>query len=170
MLERAVRTWTAQVPDVDLADRVLADLHEPMLAVDRQGATVRSGFDGRAWQLLAAACVLIAASAALWTPAGRQPREVATSTAVAGKDVPAPRTSAEDISRRYVAWAEGTGSLVTDAVAAVLPIQSAGGGESSLSPEMPSGWFDNLEPAQREINAAIMFLEQSMKMNDNSAT
>jgi hypothetical protein len=172
LIDRAISRWTAQVPEVDIADDVLGRLGREVAPVERQPSerhTAAAG--GRAWQLVAAAAVLVGASIALLSPGGGpSDRPVAARPAPTGVQL-ASASQAQEISRRYVSWAHGTSSLVADAVGVVLPVGSSQTSSNSMSmPEMPSSWFKRLESAQREFNEAIMFLEDSVRMNPNPAT
>jgi hypothetical protein len=170
LLARVIPVWTAQVPEIDFADAVLERLHNsaPVVQTASRAETVPSR--GRAWQLVAAAAVMVGASFALLSP-GRGPSiatvaDKASPTILQNNSVP----SASEISRKYVSWAQGQSSLVADAVGAVLPLNSSSVGNSMSMPEMPSSWFERLKPAQRRINDAIMFLEESVQMNQNPST
>jgi hypothetical protein len=165
-----IPVWTADVPEVDFADAVLGRLHEAAPVAQTLTRAQATPARGRAWQLAAAAAVMVGASIALLSP-GRGPSTVT----VASKTLPPHEQvhtvgSASEISRKYVSWAQGQSSLVADAVGAVLPLNSSSAANSMSMPEMPSSWFERLKPAQRRINAAIMFLEESVQMNQNPST
>lgn len=169
-LAGVIPVWTADVPEIDFADAVLGRLHEPAPVVRTLAQVQPTPARGRAWQLAAAVAVMVGASIALLSP-GKRP-----STATIARQTLPPHEqvqtvgSASEISRKYVSWAQGQSSLVADAVGAVLPLNSSSAANSMSMPEMPSSWFERLKPAQRRINAAIMFLEESVHMNQNPST
>jgi hypothetical protein len=172
LIDRAIPLWMAQVPEIDFSEVVLDRLNGESSTVSHEGSKGREVVaTSRGWQLVAAAAVLVATSVALLSPGGGE-----STAPVAGRSVPptgdqvASVSPAHEISQRYVSWAQGQSSLVADAVGAVLPLQSSNAPGSMSSPDMPSSWFERLKPAQRRINAAIMFLEESVQMNENPAT
>lgn len=157
-LSEAIAQWSPTVDHCDVSDEVLRryaeDVAIPLAAQRPVAGGTRSG----AWQLAAAAAALLAVGLTLRSPLSENHqlagRRQAAGAADGGKVLSAP-----ELGRRYVAWAEGAGSLVADAVEVVIPVSDSVG-EAGV-PQRPwiGDWLKQLEPAQQEIDQAIMYLE-----------
>ncbi|MBX3444618.1 MAG: hypothetical protein KF774_19615 [Planctomyces sp.] len=177
LLEALLPDWRNAVPTVDLTERVLADL---AATPPRPKAIVARGVAGagqKLW-LTAAAGVIIAAGVGLLSPErpGTQPTTAAVpspgdaaGSAVTDRSGLAAAPSPHEIGRRYLAWVEGPGTLVADAVGVVLPT-----GASRAASESRSAWssdlMQRLEPAQRGISEALLLLEEQLPAAMHPAT
>lgn len=166
LLDAATRAWNARVPRVELTGRVLAEVNspQPLLAAPRREPAGRPL--AMMWQVAAAASVVVVVGLSLLGPS-----ETDTARSLANRAARHDRlTTPQQISRQYVAWAENAGSLVADAVGAVIPTTPPGSADAMSSPRWMNDWMRQLEPAQRELNQAIMFLEESMPTGTAPAT
>jgi hypothetical protein len=162
LLEAAIVRWKMAMPVVDLADDVLRQLGGSGISV--QPATVhpasrRESARTAWWSTACAVCAMVALTSLLLLRRGHDDlaRQLAARAAsqTASQDS---SLSAGKIGRQYVAIAEGAGSLVADAVGAVLPGVSADA-QKPPAQEWTSEWLRRLEPAQQRIDDVLMELQ-----------
>jgi hypothetical protein len=193
LLEEATRGWVGRAPQVDLSAAVIKELGSttalPTARSDGRAAFSASSLqrtDRPAWGSLTAASLLLglvcwglsvrrdgppASTASRWTahPAVVEPSRRAPS-------------SAQELSRTYLAVVESPPRLVADCVVAMVPGLRSRVAASDVPGTVPqpslvpmSGsragvLWRSFEPVQREFDAALMYLEQAIPMGMGRST